>query len=119
MQPIRRSQLVAVNIPLNTAAGAKFFLPDIPELRDAIVDGIEAYGATELLTAPDGTGVNGLIWVGGVYGLGVGSGGDGGFFGGDGFDGGAPGGGGGGAGATGAAGGDGHDGQVVIGWPYP
>lgn len=48
MNPIHRSQLVSVVIPANTTVGAKIFLPDIPELRDALVDGLETFAIDEL-----------------------------------------------------------------------
>lgn len=57
MQPIRRSQLINVLIPIGTAAGSKITLPDIPELRDALVDGIETYDSALLATDPAGNAV--------------------------------------------------------------
>lgn len=48
MRPIQRSQTIFVTMPTNTSVGTKVFLPDIPELRDALVDGIEAYTDNEL-----------------------------------------------------------------------
>lgn len=56
MKPIHRSQLVTIIIPANAAIGSKFFFPDIPELRDALVDGLETYTADTL--AADLSGVD-------------------------------------------------------------
>lgn len=57
MQPIKRSQLITVTLPAGTAVGAKIFFPDIPELRDALVDGLETYVNTELATDLQGNGI--------------------------------------------------------------
>ncbi len=54
MQPIRRSQLVSVLIPANASQGARIAFPDIPELRDALVDGLEVYNSDELSIDPQG-----------------------------------------------------------------
>lgn len=54
MQPIRRSQLVSVTIPVGTTVGGKVFLPDIPELRDALIDGLETYVDSELSFSTSG-----------------------------------------------------------------
>lgn len=48
MRPIQRSQTIFLPIGAGIATGSKVFLPDIPELRDALVDGIETYTDSEL-----------------------------------------------------------------------
>lgn len=48
MKSIQRSQLVTIKVPKGATLGAKFFLPDIPELRDALIDGLETYTEAEL-----------------------------------------------------------------------
>lgn len=57
MQPIQRSQLITVVLPAATATGAKIFFPDIPELRDALVDGLETYVDSELAADLSGNAV--------------------------------------------------------------
>lgn len=54
MKPLQRTQLIGVVIPQLTGAGAKIYFPDIPELRDAVVDGLEVYTSGELAQMPDG-----------------------------------------------------------------
>ena len=54
MKPIVRSQLITVEIPAGATAGLELKFPDIPELRDAIVMGLEAYDGTDLSTSPQG-----------------------------------------------------------------
>lgn len=54
MQPIQRSQLVSVALASGASNGAKFYFPDIPELRDAVIDGLELYTSDELTTSPNG-----------------------------------------------------------------
>ena len=54
MKPIKRSQLITVVIPQNTGVGAQVKFPDIPELRDAVVDGIEVYSVDQLSITPNG-----------------------------------------------------------------
>ena len=66
MRPIQRSQTIFVPIPGTATQGAKVFLPDIPELRGALVDGIETYTDTEL--ANDLTG-GGIVNAAGITGL--------------------------------------------------
>jgi hypothetical protein len=53
MRLIERSKLVTVNIPIGTATGAVIPFPDIPELRDKRLTGIEFYDDTVLTTSPD------------------------------------------------------------------
>lgn len=48
MQPIQRAQTIFLTIPATATSGAKVFLPDIPELREAYVDGIETYTDAQL-----------------------------------------------------------------------
>ena len=48
MRPIQRSQTIFINIPAGAQLGSTVFLPDVPELRDAVIDGIETYTDTEL-----------------------------------------------------------------------
>lgn len=48
MRPIQRSQTIFIDIPANAQLGTTVFLPDIPELRDAVVDGIETYTDQEV-----------------------------------------------------------------------
>lgn len=66
MRPIQRSQTIFVPIPGTATLGAKVFLPDIPELRDALVEGIETYTDSELANDLQG---NSVITVGGLAGL--------------------------------------------------
>ncbi|MCX7901197.1 MAG: hypothetical protein N2483_02685 [Burkholderiaceae bacterium] len=55
MKPILRSQTIAVNLPAGLSITGKVFLPDIPELRSALVDGLETYADTEAAANLDGT----------------------------------------------------------------
>lgn len=48
MRPIQRAQTIFVTIPATASTGSKVFLPDIPELREAVIDGIETYTDTQL-----------------------------------------------------------------------
>jgi hypothetical protein len=48
MKPIQRSQTIFVSVPANAQLGTTIFLPDIPELRDAVIDGLETYTDQEL-----------------------------------------------------------------------
>lgn len=66
MRPIQRSQTIFLTIPAGAGQGAKVYLPDIPELRDALVEGIETYTEDEL--AADLTGTS-LVGIAGMQGL--------------------------------------------------
>jgi hypothetical protein len=54
MKPIQRSQTIFINVPATAGLGSSVFLPDIPELRDAVIDGLETYTDQELAVAPTG-----------------------------------------------------------------
>jgi hypothetical protein len=54
MKPIQRSQTIFIQIPSSAQLGTQVYLPDIPELRDAVIDGIETYTDQELTNAPNG-----------------------------------------------------------------
>jgi hypothetical protein len=53
MRPIPKSKLVWVNIPAGTVAGAAINFPDVPELRDKPIIGVEAYNLSLLAATPD------------------------------------------------------------------
>lgn len=55
MQPIVRSLLVYVRIPLGTGTGTPIQFPDQPTLNGTFITGIEVYGNNTLLLAPDRT----------------------------------------------------------------
>jgi hypothetical protein len=57
MKPIQRSQTIFIPIGAGATLGSKIFLPDIPELRDALVEGIETYSDAELATDLQGNSV--------------------------------------------------------------
>lgn len=63
MRPIQRSQTIFVAIPATAAVGTKIFLPDIPELRDALVEGLETYTDSEISSDLQG---NGIVSIAGV-----------------------------------------------------
>lgn len=66
MRPIQRSQTIFVLIPSTATLGAKVFLPDIPELRDALVEGIETYTDSELANDLQGNSVQTIAGVAGL-----------------------------------------------------
>jgi hypothetical protein len=63
MRPIQRSQTIFIDIPANAQLGSTVYLPDIPELRDAVIDGIETYTDTELAFSLTG---NPVVTVAGI-----------------------------------------------------
>ena len=66
MRPIQRSQTIFLPLGSNVTTGSKIFLPDIPELRDALVDGIETYTDSELTADLQG---NPVQTIAGLQGL--------------------------------------------------
>lgn len=53
MKPIPRSRLIWVTIPANTTEGAVIQFPDVPELRNKRVIGMESYHEVMLYKTPD------------------------------------------------------------------
>lgn len=53
-QAVTRSRLIEISIPLGAGAGSEFIFPDQPELRHAIVEGVESFDNSLLTTAPSG-----------------------------------------------------------------
>lgn len=57
MRPIPKSKLVWVTIPAGTPPGQIIPFPDVPDLRDKMLLGVEAYNRDLLAATPDGVGV--------------------------------------------------------------
>ena len=57
LQPVHRSIQVQVFVPRETRKGAKVFLPDVPELRNTLLVGIEALDQRTVDLADDGSAV--------------------------------------------------------------
>lgn len=53
MRPIPKAKLVWINVPAGTTAGASINFPDVAELRDKKIIGMEAYNSSLLSATPD------------------------------------------------------------------
>jgi hypothetical protein len=52
--PVYRSRLIEVQLPTGLTAGSEISFPDQPDLRNAVVTGIEAFNENGLSFAPSG-----------------------------------------------------------------